>query len=216
MKLEVAYARWPFIRSDQWFLPRFRVKLANLGREIPRGSIQVDIADAERLSTLAEITSFTGPFQDVFHREVNALQAGGTEDFVFKIQSRFLKPGRYILRAHFSEWIPSDSPVNDLREQLRRAHIPDDKVREIEAQSIQTLQDQGINPYQRPTGQFRAKSLFDFRLTEVIKIHPLSGVATILGGFIGSVLAVCVSFLYASIRLISENWETIRGVLRVR
>jgi len=213
MKVEVAYARWPFIRSDQWFLPRFRVKVTNLGTEIRRGSIQIDIADAEPLTTLAEITSFKGPFQDVLHHEVNSLQAGSTDDFGFRIQSKFLKPGRYILRVLFNEWIPSDSPIRELRDQFRRANISDEKLKEIEAQSIESLKGHGIDPYQRPVGQFRGKPLFDFRFNEVIKVHPLSGVATILGGFIGSVLAVCISFLYALIRLISGNWESIRALL---
>lgn len=66
----------------------------------------------------------------------------------------------------------------------------------------------GIDPYQRPA-EFQGKPLFDFRFNEVIKVHPLSAVATILG----SVLAACISFLYALTRLLSDNWEKIRGLL---
>ena len=212
MKVAVAYAHWPFIPSDQWFLPRFRIRVTNLGREIQRGSLQVDIADADSLPTLAGITSHAGPFQDVLHREINSLQAGDTHKFRFSIQSRFLKPGRYILRILFNEWIPSDSPIMELREQLRKADVTAERLKEIETQALAAMKDSGIDPYQRPVGQFRGKLLFDLRFNEVIKIHPLSSVAAILGAFIGSVLAACISFLYALLRLLSEHWDRIRGL----
>ena len=210
MKVEVAYVHWPFIRSDQWFLPRFRVKVTNLGREIQRGSLQIDIADADSLPTLAGITSHAGPFQDVLHHEITSLQAGEIHEFRFTIQSRFLRPGRYIMRTLFNEWIPSDSPIRELREQLRKADVTAERLMEIEAQVLATMKDSGIDPYQRPVGQFRGKPLFDLRFNEVIKIHPLSSVAAILGAFIGSVLAACISFLYALLRLLSEHWDRLR------
>ena len=149
MKVEMTYRHWPLLRSDQWFLPRFRLRVTNLGLEIRSGSIEIDIANADNLSTLAEITSFKGPFQDVYHHEINSLKAGATDEVTFTIKSKFLKPGRFILRTMFNEWIPSESPIVELRRQIKDANLLPDEKSALEQRAMMSWNERGINL--RPT-----------------------------------------------------------------
>ena len=135
-RLKVGYCFWPFLRSDQWFLPRFYLELENLGKELSRNS-------------------------------------------------------------------------------FRKQNYQSEGIREIEKLSIDQLQQQGINPYQRPVGQFKGKQVFDLRFTEILKIHSLSSVSTIYGMFIGSILAIFASGLYTIVKLVNSHWDKLLELLKI-
>lgn len=213
--LKVHYCLWPFLSSDQWFLPRFCLELENLGKELYRGALEVDIANSDKLNSLAEITTYKGPFQDVFHHEITSLKPGKKEKIKFRIESRFLEPGNYFMRITLNEWIPSDSPIRELRQQLTESKISDDRIKGIEELSITQWREIGIDPYRRPESQFKGKQVFDLRFNEIIKVHSLSSVSTVYGMFVGSVLAVFVGGLYAIVKILNSHWEKILELLRI-
>ncbi len=213
--LKVRYCLWPFLRSDQWFLPRFCLELENQGKELHRGSIEIDIVDSENLNSLAEVSSYKGHFQDVLHHEVTSLKPGKKEKIKFKIESRFLKPGNYLMRVTLNEWIPSDSPIRELRQQLADSNISEEKIKGMEELRINQWQEIGIDPYRRPEGRLKGKQVFDLRFTETIKIHDLSSVSTIYGMFVGSVLAVLIGGLYAIVKLLNSHWDKFLELLKI-
>lgn len=214
IEVNLKYCLWPVLFSDQWFLPRFKLKIKNLGKEIQKGSVQIDIVEFSKVEKISQISSYKGPFQDVYHREISNFHPSEEYKITFKIESRFLAEGEYIIRILFKEWIPSDSPMRDLEAQFYNLKIPEEKRNEIRPMVEESHKKMGIDPYAVPKGQYKSKQLLDLRFIEKIKIHSLSSTATIMGMFIGSVLAVFVGFLYTIVKITNENWDTIIGFFK--
>ena len=208
-EVNLKYTKWPLLFSDQWFLPKLQLTIKNLGKTIQRGSVEVYIADFDKFESLASISSYQGPFQDVYRYDVTEFLPGREEKRTFVVESKFLREGRYIVRVVFLEWIPSDAPMRELEESLKNLKIPDESKDVVKKLSATFFQEGGINPWQIPTGQFKGKQMFDLRFVDVLKIQSLEKVATIMGAFIGSVLATFATFIYVAIRLIFENWDLI-------
>ncbi len=211
-EVNLKYCIWPLLFSDQWFLPRFTLKVKNLGKEVRRGSLEIEIADFGDVKQLSRVSAYKGPFQDVYHHEVNNLLPGKEDKFTFRIESRFLRQGEYIIRVLFNEWIPSDSSIRELSKQLERIDLSEEEKSNTRRVAEEQMRRMGVDPYAIPKGQFKAKQLFDLRFVEKIKIHSLASTATIIGGFLGTVFATCVTVLYATIKILQENWVSIKSL----
>lgn len=211
-EVSLSYCFWPLVASDQWFLPRFKLKIKNLGKTLYKGSVAIDITEFSNIEKISQISSYKGHFQDIFRHEITELLPGKEDSVTFTIQSRFLSPDEYILRAVLNEWIPSDSPIRELQKQLDETGTDPKKKELMIQQSEQHMKQMGMDPYAVPRGQFNAKQIFDLRFIEKIKIHSLASTATIMGGFIGSVIAASGTFLYATIKIIKDNWASISAL----
>jgi len=213
-EVRLQYCWWPPLFSDQWFLPRLKLRIKNLGKAVQRGSIEIDITEFDNVKELAQVGSYRGPFQDVFHYEISDLLPGKQVKFTFRIASRFLRPGEYVLRVMLKQWIPSDSPIREMMKQLQKENIPEQQKSEMRRIAEEHMRQMAIDPYAVPRGQYTARQLFDLRFVERLKIHSLVSTATIMGAFIGSGLAAGGMFVYATIKVIQENWGAIRALFR--
>jgi hypothetical protein len=216
-EVRLQYRWWPLLLSDQWFLPRFKLRVANLGKEVQRGSVDIYITEFKNVKELGQLGIYSGPFQDVTHRQITQLLPGKHVNLRFTIGSRFLRPGEYVLRIVLNEWIPSDSPIRELMEQLRKHNVEEPRGSALRQFAENQMREMGVDPYAVPRDQYKRSQLFDLRFVERLKIHSLTSAATIIGVFTGSALAAAGALgalLYRAIRILQENWGTIRAVLR--
>jgi len=195
-KLTVEQCIWPIISSDQWFLPKFKVEIENLAKEIQRGSIEIYITEFENIKSLSATTSYKGPFQDVYIHRLGKFKLKEKKKFKFKIESRYLKPGNYIMRITLTEWIPSDTPLREIKHDLENAKISTENKKVMRQFAINSLSKSGIDPYKKPQGQFKSKPLFDLRSSEVIKVHPIGTTITIISSLLLAIIGGIVKLLF--------------------
>jgi hypothetical protein len=214
-EVKVTYCFWPFLFSDQWFLPRLKIEIKNLSKEITSGSMSLYITDFANLKSLSEISSYSGHFQDFAHFPIFSLKSGMKLKKKIRIESKFLKPGNYILRIELFENIPRNTPLIELRETLVRSNINKESAEIILNQTLDQWKQIGINPYSIPEGQFSLKSLFDLRFNEVIKIHSLMNLSTIYGVFFGISASTFIASGLWFIQKLNINWENIKAIWKI-
>ena len=106
---------WSLFFVEEYFTPRFLVTLTNEGQRIERGSISCEIAEHDEVSSFPNVTSF----KDVQHFSVNDFGANESRTFKVNIESRFIKPTRYMMRVVVNVWEPSTlSPRDELIHEL--------------------------------------------------------------------------------------------------
>lgn len=191
--IDVRTPCWPVLFSDEYFLPRLTIKLKNQGPVLGKGSLELYIVDFESIGQIGSVTSYNGFFQDIYHHPIENHEPGETLKLKVKIKSKFLKPGRYILRAVLTEWKPSGSIIFELQTQAKS--FPVDKREDLFSKVISNFKSMGVDVEKDRPGQFSATQIFDLRFIEIIKVHPLTTVVGVFGAFLAVFSAVFIPLL---------------------
>lgn len=179
LDIAVRQCWWPPLYADQWFLPRLAITIINTGQNISQGTVTIEIAPHSEISTFS---SYDGKFQDVKHDTLVEFNKGRKKRIKLKIESRFLRPERYMLRIMLGKIEPQPSPFELLKEvYFKPQAISLDQIREFNDAVKKVEQAMpGIDIHRQEPGVSRVVPLIDWRWLEVIKVHPVLGVAGVV------------------------------------
>lgn len=184
--IHIRKVSWLPLFVEQWLVPRFIIKITNKGKNVERGELDCEFVEHDEISSFPSVKN---NFKDFQHFQIKDFKKGDVLKYNSKIESRFIKPGRYMIRLLISKREPAGSPYEELLSELKRKYPHDDK--KIEGMILQI---ENICPISRKTspGTFRGVPLIDWRWLEVIKVHSVSTFAALV-----ACLAVLVTSLTA-------------------
>ncbi|MFZ5902344.1 MAG: hypothetical protein ACOYZ8_02160 [Chloroflexota bacterium] len=162
-QIQLQYASWPRLFADEIFSPILRFRIKNLG-PVFNGAMEASIAKFDKIEELPSVGNFTGPFISVFSKGIS-LKPGKTEDFKFKIESKHLSVGKFVVQILVSE----KQPLNMM---------------------LLTESDQAILTLGQPKYSYALQKILDFRTLEVIKIHSWKEVLTAYLGVLGLLITI--------------------------
>ncbi len=191
LKIWIKRPWWLPLFSDQWLLPRFRVKLLNDGAAIRDGIIHCDVAECpEDLSAITQLQTF----QPVYQFPLPDLETDDRRKFSFVVAARYLRPKPYVLRLqvhhnvpieNYGEWMRQSTAwlVQHLDEPARSAMYND-----IIERSQESLRSFGADP--ENVRAHRTEHIIDWYWLEPFKVYPLRDVIGIFSAPLVLVSAV--------------------------
>lgn len=184
--------RWLPLFVEQWLVPRFVLEITNKGKEIDRGEIDCEFAAHDEVSSFPVVT--TG-FKDFKHIQLQGFKKDDTLKSSLKIESRFIKPGRYMIRVVVSKWELAPSDHYELFGVLAKV-IPTDNAKGKE--TVRKMQEIASTPEKERAKTMKRSELIDWRWLEVIKVYDLATLARLMAVIvtgIGIVIGAVVALL---------------------
>ncbi|MBI2652236.1 hypothetical protein HYX00_02115, partial [Candidatus Woesearchaeota archaeon] len=173
------------------------VYITNKGKNVERGELSCYILEH---SDVSNFPAEDKNFKDYQHFQINNFDHGKKIKYKCKIESRFIKPASYMVKLIISKFERVDeSQYDTLLGILRKTYKNDVNkinltIAEIEKTIEKNLPLHLSREIQKNT--FHVVPLINFRWLEVLKIHPISTLATFLGVFtalVGILIAVFIS-----------------------
>lgn len=190
--IHIRKVRWLPLFVEQWLVPRFIIKITNKGKNIERGELDCEFLEYDEISSFPSVKS---NFKDFQHFPIEDFKKGDVLKCNSKIESRFIKPGRYMIRLLIiRKREPPGSPYEELFSKLKREYPHDDK--KIERMILQIERISPI-PGKTSPGEFRGVPLIDWRWLEVMKVHSVSTFAALVACLVALVgsLAALIAYL---------------------
>lgn len=180
LKIWIKRGWWLPLFSDQWFLPRFHVKLLNDLGAIKEGIVHCEIAECpEHLSTITHLQTW----QSVYSYPLRDFETGDRRKFAFTVAARYLRPKPYVVRLqvhhnlaieNYDEWQRWTTAwlVQHLDEPGRSA-----MYNNIIQRGQESLRSLGVDP--ENVRAHRTEHIIDWYWPEPFKVHPLRDVVTV-------------------------------------
>lgn len=165
--------RWLPLFVEQWLVPRFIIKITNKGRNVESGELNCEFVEYDEISSFPSVKN---NFKDFQHFQIKDFKKGDVLKYNSKIESRFIKPGRYMIRLLISKWEPADSLYEELFSELKKVCPSDNKKIERIIHEIENIHS---IPRKASPGTFKGVPLIDWRWLEVIKVHTVSTLAAL-------------------------------------
>lgn len=184
--------RWLPLFVEQWLVPRFVLEITNKGKEVDRGEIDCEFVAHDEVSSFPVVT--TG-FKDFKHIQLQGFKKDDTIKSSLKMDSRFIKPGRYMIRAVVSKWELAPSDHYGLFGVLANV-IPTDDAKGKE--TVRKMQEFASIPEKERAKMMKRFELIDWRWLEVINVYDLATFArlmTVIVAGISIVIGTIVALL---------------------
>ena len=188
--IQLRKVRWLPLFVEQWLVPRFIIKITNKGKNVELGELSCEFVEHDDVSSFPSVKNNFKNFQ---HFHIEDFKKGDVLKYNSKIESRFIKPGRYMIRLLITKSEPVGSVYEQMFSELKRLYPRDDEKIERIIHEIEN-----IHPIRRKAspGTFKGVPLIDWRWLEVIKVHTVYTFA-VLAAFLIALIAVIISIIRA-------------------
>jgi len=178
--------RWLPLYVEQWLVPRFVLKIENTNKGLDEGEVDCEFVQHDDVASFPLVET---NFKDFDHIQIRDFKKGDTIRRTLQIESRFIRPGRYMLRLLIKRWEPASAhdEFGDWLKKTDSSRWPDEtkKAMEMLAKVLR----------QASTGTFRPIPVYDWRWLEVIKVHDVATFARVMGGVIMAAVSIAVSIV---------------------
>lgn len=191
---------------EEYLTPRFSIIIRNVGEYMEKGELSCELVEHDEVSSFPNVKS---NFKDFQHFRLDNFEKGERRKFTAVVKSKFIKPNRYMMRLLVKRYRPSGSLAEEnllQLEKLRDKYSPEE-FEKNKKKSIVLLQEvaqkSNTNIDSIPIGQYVSDMVFNWRWSEVIKVHPLSFLGTI-----GSVTGITlVGFLFVLYKILNKLFK---------
>lgn len=177
----------PFFFFEQLLTPEFEMVVRNTGEGVDYGRIGCFIVEHDDVSSFPSVKA---GFKDVQWFKLEKFHSGASRKFHMRIASKFLKPGRYMMKIGIAAMRPMLSPWDEMLLNLEKVRdkYSSERFEEIKGKTLRALSENMHQPKQVTRGAFVPEATYDYRVLEVITIHPVGDLLlflTLVGGIFG-------------------------------
>jgi len=177
--IDIRRVRWLPFFSEQWFVPRLVFEVKNKGKDIGQGEMSFEIREHDDVSSFSVAE---GNFRDFHHIQLSNFKQGSSLKQKLKIESRFIKPGRYMLRVlvtKFEKRPPDTSFLNYVRQKVPPGH-----------ELRKPMETMGEMLSRAGACNLQAVQVWDWRWLEIIRVFDMNVCLVFVGSVIIALIAV--------------------------
>lgn len=183
--VELKFPFWKFLFSDQYILPKVKIKIRNTGGDIETAQIPIYMGLLDNTNTVNNLIGYRGVSVNVHTEYIKTWRANQVKIIKFRISADQIQPNSYFLYARVEEYFEVSTTITEQISQIKNFSME----KAEEARIISDLEQQRILNKFDVVKYHEGIELAQIYIGKAIKVNSFGNTLTLILTILGVILA---------------------------